>query len=422
MNASAGQTIKFSGRTWYEILIRERKGPSRGLIQKGEPHERYLCAPKFEERTPEETSRQEEYARKASWDVARKIYKLKAEDKATFHSSMEIKAPVPASKNTEERMFVVDSEASMHMLSKKDLSSGEMDTLRRSRNPTTVVTANVEVQTNEEAQVYVQDLYLFVTVQLLDETPAVLSLGKLCSEHGCSYEWKNSETPRLTQNGKTITQTTDNFVPLVVPCLSSSSSSSSASASRPKDRRAKHACGKPMQTDFDRQASESRGSAHTEDEMDEEDTTQGIPDWLQPFTENLKDLETHVPAHPSEREISDSEGDASKVEPQKRKHSIFTHFPKDRNCGMCLRTKIIRVPFRRRNKESMPRAEQFADVITADHKVINEGSESWNNHIGTRSRHSVDTILSLQKQEFAKDGEESTKVFGAVTETKSYEN
>ena len=55
------------------------------------------------------------------------------------------------SKNTEERMFVVDLGASMHMLSKKDLSSDEMDTLRRSRNPTTVVTANGEVQTNEEA-------------------------------------------------------------------------------------------------------------------------------------------------------------------------------------------------------------------------------------------------------------------------------
>ena len=33
------------------------------------------------------------------------------------------------------------------------------------------VTANGEVQTNEEAQVYVHDLDLFVTVQLLDETP-----------------------------------------------------------------------------------------------------------------------------------------------------------------------------------------------------------------------------------------------------------
>ena len=82
-----------------------------------------------------------------------------------------------------------------------------------------------------------------------------------------------------------------------------------------------------MQTNPDRQASESRGSVHTEDEMDEEDGTQGIADWFQPFTENLEDLETHVPAHPSKREISDSEGDASKVEPQKRKHSIEISLP-----------------------------------------------------------------------------------------------
>ena len=57
--------------------------------------------------------------------------KLKAEDKASFYSLVEIKAPVLVSKNTEERMFVVDSGTSMHMLSKKDSSSGEMDTLRR---------------------------------------------------------------------------------------------------------------------------------------------------------------------------------------------------------------------------------------------------------------------------------------------------
>ena len=76
----------------------------------------------------------------------------------------------------------------------------------------------------------------------------------------------------------------DNVVTLVVPGLSSSSSSSSASTSRPKDhskssgeseasadpmttRRAKHACGKPMQTTPDKQASANRGSAHKEDEM-----------------------------------------------------------------------------------------------------------------------------------------------------------
>ena len=90
----------------------------------------------------------------------------------------------------------------MHMLSKKDLSSDETETLRRSRNPTTVVTANGEVQTNEEAQVYVYDLDLFVTVQILDETPAVLSLGKLCEEHGYTCEWASGQKPRLTKQGK----------------------------------------------------------------------------------------------------------------------------------------------------------------------------------------------------------------------------
>ena len=47
---------------------------------------------------------------------------------------------------------------SMHMLSKKNLSSAEMDTLKRSRTPVTVVTGNGEVQTTEEAQVYVYDI------------------------------------------------------------------------------------------------------------------------------------------------------------------------------------------------------------------------------------------------------------------------
>ena len=35
----------------------------------------------------------------------------------------------------------------MHMLSKKDLSSAELETIQRSRNPTTGITANGEVPT-----------------------------------------------------------------------------------------------------------------------------------------------------------------------------------------------------------------------------------------------------------------------------------
>ena len=67
---------------------------------------------------------------------------------------------------------------------------------------------------------YVHDLGLFVTVQLLDETPAVLSLGKLFEDHGYSHDWVSGQKPRLTPNGKTITCRVDNHVHLVVPVLS----------------------------------------------------------------------------------------------------------------------------------------------------------------------------------------------------------
>ena len=62
------------------------------------------------------------------------------------------------------------------------------------------------------------------------------------------------------------------------------------------------------------------------------------------------------------------------------KHNVHTHFPKDRNCEVCQRTKITRAPCRRRNGEAVPRAEKCGDLITADHKVLKEGGASRNNH------------------------------------------
>ena len=70
------------------------------------------------------------------------------------------------------------------MISKKDLSDAGMDTLTKSCSPTIVITANGEVQTHEEAIVYVKELDIFLTMKVLENTPAVLSLGKLCDENG----------------------------------------------------------------------------------------------------------------------------------------------------------------------------------------------------------------------------------------------
>ena len=62
------------------------------------------------------------------------------------------------------------------------------------------------------------------------------------------------------------------------------------------------------------------------------------------------------------------------------KQSVYTHFPKDRNCEICQRTNITRALCRRRIGGAVLRAENFGDLITADHKVLSESCESRNNH------------------------------------------
>ena len=72
-------------------------------------------------------------------------------------------------------------------------------------------------------------------MQLLEETPALLSLGTLCEDHGYSYELVGGQRPRFTPNGKSIICKTDNFVPIVVPGLSVNSGSSSSPTSQSQD-------------------------------------------------------------------------------------------------------------------------------------------------------------------------------------------
>ena len=83
--------VKFFKGTWHQKKNRERKGPSRGFIRSCEPHERGPCAPKFRERSPEETLHQERCARRVAWDLAKIIYKLKNAGKAKV-------MPAPTSK------------------------------------------------------------------------------------------------------------------------------------------------------------------------------------------------------------------------------------------------------------------------------------------------------------------------------------
>ena len=281
--------------------------------------------------------------------------------------------PTPiTSKRPDEREFVVDPGASIHMMSKK-ISSEESWTVKMSRTLTVVLTANGEVRTHGETQVFVHDLDHFVTVRLLEKTNVVLSLGMLCKDHGYSYGWVSGQEPRLTKNGKSIVCKTDNFVPLVVPGFFVNSGSSSSSTTPPQESLGPET---PLASGNMAAASSSSDSvlersdelatrklgqeSFRSDKKDENDPLADLPFWFQDFADNLEPIEVHAPAHISQ----DSES---------RRHSIFTNFPKDRNCDVCLRTKITKVSCRRGLGEAPPHAEKLGDLITADHKVLKEG-------------------------------------------------
>ena len=93
-----------------------------------------------------------------------------------------------------------------------------------------------------------------------------------------------------------------------------------------------------------------------------------LPDWLQEFRENLVDerspLEPGGNPEPGYRDTSSSFHELTmesraKVELGSGKHNVYTHFPKDPNCGICLKTKITKAPCRRRTGTVVPRAEKL---------------------------------------------------------------
>ena len=418
------QRVKFTKAVVRHADIRDRN-PSLGLICPGDPHQRNPNAPKFEDRSQEETEWQEQGAREAAWKLAKSMLKLKEKNRAAFFSPSENRClPAPSNLKPEEREFVVDSGASMHMISKKDLSDAEMDTLTKSCSPTIVITANGEVQTHEEATVYVKELGKFLTMKVLENTPAVLSLGKLCDENGYSHEWINGQKPHLIKNGIRIQCDTENFVPIVVPGLSTScssgahhstsrtpsrqerpcSTSSSSSSSSPTtssssdnetreredrtesdtspvtvsnfnvdDRTRQPVVSRESNHEPIRQANQKFPKTNKKETMiergnplyaDSGHASSEIPEWLQEFREILVDDEV-----PERRDSHASSSHEVSLEPTSKrredlgKHSVYTLFPEDRNCEICQRTKVTRAPCRRRNGGAVPDAENFGDLM-----------------------------------------------------------
>ena len=106
-----------------------------------------------------------------------------------------------------------------------------------------------------------------------------------------------------------------------------------------------------------------------------------IPEWLQEFRENLVD--ERVPEH---RDSHASSSHEVSLEPTSKrsedlgKRSVYTHFPNKPKLRDLSEDQIYKGPVQKTQCGVVLRAENFGDLITADHKVLSEGCESRNNH------------------------------------------
>ena len=285
---------------------------------------------------------------------------------------------------------------------KKDLNDADMDTLTKSCCRTTVITADGEVQMYEEATVYVKELDTFLTMKVLEDTPAVLSLGKLCDEHGYSYERSTvkNHISSKTVFGYFATRRTS-FRPWFLVChrglppifplrhLWHFQGRRLIIRHLPQARllhqpqlyhatvRLEH--GKtcvgqiPIQclcqvNMWNGKNGETRWPSQPKikNQIEDPELERGdpfcseIPEWLQEFREHLVDEGV-----PERRDSHASSSHEPSLEPTPTrsvdlgKHSVFTHFPKDRNCEICQRTQNHKCPVQKTHWRSRTSCRKY---------------------------------------------------------------
>ena len=189
----------------------------RRIIQKCAPHERGSCAPKFRERSHEETLHQERCARKAAWDLAKIIYLYSYWSKGD--------ASTYFNETRGARICCWFRSINAHDEQKRTKLKRDGHS-KRSRTPTVVLTASANPRGGTSVRSRSQSVR---NRAVLDEAA--------CSPIATDTPMSGSavKKPRLTKEVKSIICKTVNFVSLVVPRLSTISECSSSSASLSQD-------------------------------------------------------------------------------------------------------------------------------------------------------------------------------------------
>ena len=237
------------------------------------------------------------------------------------------------------RQYIIDSGASLHMVARKSLSRKEQSSLRRTSEPLQLQTANGIVLAEWEVEVEIIPLKVKLWALVLDNTPSVLSLGRLIEDEKFSFSQKPGVTPFLYKAGmNNITCPMTHHVPYLTSIVDAEG----------------NLCGKNR-----------KGSALS-----------GAKEPKEKKKEVVKVEDTKVPikrGRPKDKVAKRT----SLCKPGD--HNLFTHFPKDPNCEVCQSCKSTRAHCKSSkapDAENLPTPLEFADALTADHAILNEEDKS----------------------------------------------
>ena len=317
------------------------------------------------------TLSRERVARRRAWHLAKGINKSMGKFDDTDVSFFKIPDPEKNS-NAEplltaayaaRRSFVIDSGASHHLIGFNKLTPKEKGSIRSIAEPQRLQSANGIVTVDKEVHIFVPALNMSVWAQLIDDCPAILSLGVLCSKQGWTYEWQSGQDPTLSKGTKKITLTQVHDVPMVfaarqeqgvTPCEEEGVRPPSlAAAEHPSEGT----------------SSTSNGAGHVSDTVGEggplhagegrpcASTDGGEPDSATRSQSGTQRTATRSKSTQRQKQrIVKSKFSV----PASARHNQYTHFPLDMNCEICKLVKIPEQPanqarFRNRMVYRLPR-------------------------------------------------------------------
>ena len=259
---------------------------------------------------------------------------------------------------TPEIAWIADNGSAHDLVSRNMLHDCEVS---QSSRPVSLLTANGVFQAVDQAKVDVPVLGTQITPYVLDESPAVVSVGQRCIDADWSFHWRSvglTSRSLMAPRSKVKLEVQD-----YVPYLPSTTGMAMTAIGQPYGSAVRSGEPVPMIP---------LPSAPAEEVVpvdDDEDNPIGED----PVEEDEVVLDERLVAKPLD-EKRDRGARALKEEATSIQH-LLTHTPKNPFCDVCNRAKMTKRPSYRSGGSTQVEANTFGEHITADHLVLGDDEE-----------------------------------------------